>query len=62
MTEINKIINNFQKGVADGLFRGRENNPHRLSYYRRGYDFGISLYCDLNNLNVDEEVSNDRDK
>ena len=44
MTEINKIIDNFKKGVADGLLKGRENNPNNLDYYRQGYDFGISLY------------------
>ena len=58
MTEINKIIDNFKKGVADGLLKGKENNPNNLDYYRQGYDFGISLYCDQD----EEEVSNDRDK
>ena len=43
MKEINKIIDNFKKGVADGLLKGKENNPNNLDYYRQGYDFGISL-------------------
>tara|TARA_B100001964_G_scaffold57290_1_gene64779 strand:+ start:119 stop:295 length:177 start_codon:yes stop_codon:yes gene_type:complete len=50
--ERNKIISNFKKGVADGLFKGQENNPNNLDYYRQGYDYGISLYSDLNGLNV----------
>ena len=48
MKDINKIISNFKKGVADALFRGKENNPNNLDYYRQGYDYGIFLYSEIN--------------
>ena len=44
MNDVNKIISNFKKGVADALFRGKENNPNNLDYYRQGYDYGIFLF------------------
>ena len=53
MSEVNKIISNFKKGVADGLFKGKEDNPNNLAYYRQGYDYGISLYCTLNEDEVE---------
>ena len=48
MNDVNKIISNFKKGVADALFRGKENNPNNLDYYRQGYDYGIFLYSEIN--------------
>ena len=48
MKDVNKIISNFKKGVADALFRGKENNPNNLDYYRQGYDYGIFLYSEIN--------------
>ena len=49
--DVNKIISNFKKGVADAFFRGKENNPNNLDYYRQGYDYGISLYSETNEKN-----------
>ena len=51
--DVNKIISNFKKGVADAFFRGKENNPNNLDYYRQGYDYGISLYSETNERNYD---------
>ena len=48
MKDVNKIISNFKKGVADALLRGKENNPNNLDYYRQGYDYGIFLYSEIN--------------
>ena len=51
--DVNKIISNFKKGVADAFFRGKENNPNNLDYYRQGYDYGISLYSETNERNYE---------
>ena len=48
MTEKQLIA--FKHGVADGLFKGKEDNPNNLAYYRQGYDFGLTLYNRYNNL------------
>ena len=46
--DINKILNAFKDGVADGLLIGvREDPPTKknnyYAYYKQGYDFGITL-------------------
>ena len=49
-------ISDFKKGVSDGLFRGTMDDSDREDrtklntqfYYTRGYDFGLSLYSELN--------------
>jgi|TARA_R110000823_G_scaffold206095_1_gene336839 hypothetical protein len=49
-------ISDFKKGVSDGLFRGTMNDSDREDrtklntqfYYTRGYDFGVSLFSELN--------------
>ena len=49
-------ITDFKKGVSDGLFRGTMNDSDREDrtklntqfYYTRGYDFGVSLFSELN--------------
>lgn len=60
---LNRIINSaaFSQGLHDALHTGRydqehhdrlrEDNPSEASSYKTGYDVGISLYCDANNLN-----------
>ena len=47
--DINKILNTFKDGVADGLFIGRREEPtakknNYYYYYKQGYDFGITLW------------------
>lgn len=48
-------LSRFKRGVADGLFRGVADDSdlavHLANdsefYYKNGYDFGVSLYCEL---------------
>ena len=44
---IQRKINEFKDGVADGLIHGEkdENKPHH--YYKQGYDYGVYLYGEL---------------
>mgnify|MGYP003108910295 CR=1 FL=1 len=43
-------IEMFKHGVADGLLHGtRDDNKHDF-YYKQGYDYGITLYGRLENL------------
>lgn len=54
MTEV--FLRNFKTGVADALFSGVMRSSYDQSGgYKEGYDFGIVLYGDLNNLNEREE-------
>ncbi len=40
-------MNDFKNGIADALLYGnmRENNISDM--YKQGYDFGITIYCQL---------------
>ena len=41
-------ISGFQDGVHDGLITGAQDDSKINDYwYKRGYDFGVSLYCEL---------------
>ena len=43
-------IEMFKHGAADGLLHGtRDDNKHDF-YYKQGYDYGITLYGRLENL------------
>ena len=44
---IQKSINEFKKGVSDGLLNGNSKEGPRGHYYKQGYDFGIALYTEL---------------
>lgn len=53
MKESNKIIEAVLSGVFDGLVLGyecpRENySEEESNAYRRGYDRGITIYCEQN--------------
>ena len=42
-----KSVNDFKRGVADGLFVGNRNENDRNGFYKQGYDFGIAMYSRL---------------
>ena len=38
----------FKDGVADGLLSGIiDNNKKSSAYYKQGYDFGLTMYSEL---------------
>lgn len=53
-----KQLSAFKDGVADGLLKGiRDRRRFSLEkdeahYYNQGYDFGITLHCDLEENNA----------
>jgi len=47
MMDFQKNINEFKKGVSDGLFKGNSKEGPCNHYYKQGYDFGIALYIEL---------------
>ena len=44
---IQRKINEFKDGVADGLLHGERDEKKSHHYYNQGYDFGITLYGDF---------------
>ena len=44
---IQRKINEFKDGVADGLLQGERDQKKSHHYYNQGYDFGITLYGDF---------------
>ena len=42
-----KIIEKFKDGVADAILHGSRNDDETHHYYKKGYDYGISLYAEL---------------
>ena len=43
-------IEMFKHGVADGLLHGTRDESKNDSYYKQGYDYGITLYGEMENL------------
>ena len=43
-------IEMFKHGVADGLLEGTRDESKNDSHYKQGYDYGITLYGRLENL------------
>tara|TARA_R110002020_G_scaffold258321_3_gene472050 strand:+ start:149 stop:304 length:156 start_codon:yes stop_codon:yes gene_type:complete len=42
-------IADFKNGIRDGLMQGTQDDKKIGNYwYKRGYDFGVSLFCELN--------------
>ena len=52
MTE--EYLKAFKDGVTDALLQGTMSD-HRPDGYKQGYDFGISIYCEMNKLDEEEE-------
>ena len=44
---IQRKINEFKDGVADGLLRGERDEKKSHHYYNQGYDYGVYLYGEL---------------
>ena len=40
-------IKEFKDGVNDGLLIGTRDDSKRTPEYKEGYDFGVTLHCDL---------------
>ncbi len=53
MSYLNECFSNFKDGVSDGLLIGVKSDSNYNHYYKLGYDFGITLYCELNNNEED---------
>ena len=37
----------FKDGVADACLHGRRDEKQTRYYYKQGYDFGMTLYSDM---------------
>ena len=44
---IQRKINEFKDGVADGLIHGEKDENKSHHYYKQGYDYGVYLYGEL---------------
>ena len=47
MSYLNECFSNFKDGVSDGVLVGVKSDSNHNHYYKLGYDFGITLYCEL---------------
>ena len=46
-----KELSAFKDGVADALLEGYKSDWHEnLHFYNQGYDFGMTMYSEYNNL------------
>ena len=39
-----KVLTAFKDGVSDGLLLGVRNDKQTHHYYKKGYDFGLTMY------------------
>ena len=46
---MDKIIQAFQDGISDAMLTGVRDENQSHHYYKRGYDFGITLFCTMEN-------------
>ena len=42
----------FKDGVSDALLLGKSADVNLTSAYKQGYDFGISMYCKMEEINA----------
>ena len=51
-----KKLSAFKDGVADGLLEGYKSEWHEnLHYYKQGYDFGLTMYSELDGKDWESE-------
>ena len=58
--EVTKVLNHsyqsyisqFKDGVSDALLLGKSADVNVTSAYKQGYDFGISMYCKMEEINA----------
>jgi hypothetical protein len=56
--EVTKVLNHsyqsyisqFKDGVSDALLLGKSADVNLTSAYKQGYDFGITIYCEMEGL------------
>ena len=45
------ILSAFKDGVADAILEGTRSKTHeQMHYYNQGYDFGLTMYSELQNF------------
>ena len=42
-----KDLSAFKDGVVDAILHGTRDDNNRNHYYKRGYEFGITVYADF---------------
>ena len=57
-----KILDDFKDGIADGLISGTRSETNRTYHYKQGYDYGLTLYDDLNDYLEDNNIRVSRDE
>ena len=50
-------IKEFQNGVSDGLLTGTRDDSIRTPGYKDGYDFGITLYCQQEEMEEHRKIN-----
>jgi hypothetical protein len=48
--KLNNYISQFKDGVSDALLLGKSADVNLTSAYKQGYDFGITIYCEMEGL------------
>jgi hypothetical protein len=58
--ELDAILAAHRRGIEDGFHRGNYHNPYEggQTYiaYKRGYDAGITMYCEAEGLDKESET------
>ena len=47
---IQEILNAFKDGVTDAMIHGTRDEKQSHHYYNQGYDFGLTMYSELQNF------------
>ena len=45
-----EFISQFKDGVSDALLLGKSADVNVTSAYKQGYDFGMTMYCKMEEL------------
>jgi hypothetical protein len=57
LKDLNTVLDAFKQGYRDAYHRGVFNNIYKescSSAYKQGYDFGMTIYCEVNH--PEEEI------
>ena len=59
LKDLYPIIDAFKQGYRDAFNRGIYNNVFQDTYsssYKQGYDFGMTIYCEVNHPEEEKEA------
>ena len=59
---VHNILKSFKDGTYDALIYGIRSETNKNHFYKQGYDYGLTLYGELNQYLEDNNIRVSRDE